>query len=314
MNKPKFFIVGKPKSGTTALYKFLKQHPSIFLPDFKEPQYFSDLNHLPEKLKSRYPLTEKEYLDLFSEAQPEQICGEASTGYLYSAVAAQNIYTFAPDAKIIIIIREPIDFLESLHLQLLKNRHGETVKDFQKAFALESARKQGENIPSKCISPAGLYYSERVKYTEQIERFNQFFPQEQVKVIVYDDWKRDNLKTYQDILRFLGVDSTFVPIIDRHNKGGKIARAKIVTNFLSDLRQRWEYWKFIKQLAFLIFPNEKSRNKIISLFRENLDNLLYSSAKPIDSDFKKELKKALKPEVIALSELLNRDLVDLWSY
>ena len=200
------------------------------------------------------------------------------------------------------------------YLQLLKNRHGETVKDFQKAFALESARKQGKNIPSQCILPAGLYYSERVKYTEQIERFNQFFPQGKVKVIVYDDWKRDNLKTYQDILLFLGVDSTFVPIIARHNEGGKVARAKVITNFLSELRERKKYWKIVEQLAFSIFPNAKLRNKVVSLLRKNLDNLLYTSAKSIDSEFKKELKQLLKPEVIALSKLLDRDLVALWNY
>ncbi len=311
MQKPKFFIVGKPKSGTTALFEFLKQHPSIFLPQFKEPHYFANLNYLPEKLKSRYPLTEKEYLTLFSEAKAEQICGEASTGYLYSSVAAQNIHAFAPDAKIIIIIREPIDFLQSLHLQLLKNRYGETVKDFQKAFALESTRKKGKNIPSQCILPEGLYYSERVKYRDQIKRFYKYFSKEQIKIIIYDDWKKDNVKIYQDILAFLEVDPTFIPIISNYNKGRKVARFKKIIDFSSDLRQNSKYWKIVNQLITLIFPEEELRLKSLSFVK---DNLLYSSVKPVNAQFKAELKQAFKPEVIALSNLINKDLISLWDY
>ena len=314
MKKPTFFIVGNPKSGTTALYNFLKEHLSIFMPQRKELYYFAkDLCRLPDKHMSLYPLTKEEYLDLFCEAEAEQICGEASTGYLYSRVAAQNIHKFEPNAKIIMILREPIDFLQSLHLELLKNSPllGETVKDFQQAIALESDRKQGKKLPPKSIIPEMLYYSEQIKYANLIKRFYKHFPQEQIKIIIYDDWQKNNKKVYQEILYFLEVDDKFEPTIKIFNQGGKKIRFRYLKEFILDLRHGRKYWKPVKQLLTLIFPKEKLRRKIFYLINENI---VYSTAKPINDEFKKELKQNFKPEVIALSQLINRDLISLWNY
>ena len=127
MLKPNLFIIGAPKCGTTSIYSFLKQHPEIYMPDFKEPHYFgSDLN----KKKGVYIDTEEEYLSLFIESKNEIFIGEASTYYLYSNLAPMEIFKFNPDSKIIIALRNPIDLIYSLHSQYFFSGN-ENVLDFE---------------------------------------------------------------------------------------------------------------------------------------------------------------------------------------
>src|SRR5271167_288760 len=166
---PAFFIVGHSKSGTTALYEMLRRHPQLFLPDFKEPSYFAA--DLRPRVKQRIPEPETlaEYLRLFEPALPDQLPGEASSLYLYSREAAGAIAAVAPGARIIAILREPASFLQSLHLQLVQNRL-EDHKDLAQALALESARREGRDIPASCYRPQALFYSERVRYVEQLRR------------------------------------------------------------------------------------------------------------------------------------------------
>ncbi|HMG97982.1 MAG TPA: sulfotransferase, partial [Gaiellales bacterium] len=139
---PDFYIIGHAKSGTTALYEMLNQHPGIFMPEYKkgagkEPWYFSRDNPHPQTTDERNiaytgrtQQTLEDYLSLFSGAREDQVVGEASTSYIWSQTAAGRIAAARPDAKIVAIIREPADFLRSLHLQLLQNHH-ETERDFR---------------------------------------------------------------------------------------------------------------------------------------------------------------------------------------
>ncbi|RLG08342.1 MAG: sulfotransferase, partial [Thaumarchaeota archaeon] len=109
MKKPNFFIVGAPKCGTHAMYTFLKAHPEIFMPERKEFQYFAtDLVR-----GTQYELSEEEYLSYFRIAKDEKRLGEASTWYLYSKKAASNIKKFNPHAKIIVMLRHPIEMMYS---------------------------------------------------------------------------------------------------------------------------------------------------------------------------------------------------------
>ncbi len=190
---PGFFIVGQSKSGTTALYEMLKRHPQLFLPDFKEPSYFAA--DLRPRVKQRVPEPEtlEEYLPLFAPALPTQIPGEASSLYLYSHEAAGAIARVAPDARIIAILREPASFLHSLHLQLVQNRL-EDHKDLAQALALEGERREGRAIPASCYRPQALFYSERVRYLEQLRRYHAVFPPEQVLVLIYDDFRSRQLR------------------------------------------------------------------------------------------------------------------------
>lgn len=201
---PDFFIVGNPKSGTTALYEMLRSHPQIYMPDLKEPTFLaSELPH--EAHRSSLPGTLDDYLSLFACAQPGQRVGEASATYLWSATAPARIAGLAPAARIVAILREPAGFLRSLHLQNLRS-HYESKHDLREAMALEQARREGKNIPRGCRRPQALLYSEYVRYCEQLGRYQEVLGREQMLVLIYDDFRRDNEGTVRRVLRFLDVD------------------------------------------------------------------------------------------------------------
>src|SRR4029077_6491967 len=118
---PDFFIVGHAKSGTTALYEMLREHPQIFLPRSKEPWFFAEELH--ERTPPRpegTPRTLEEYTAWFAGAQPGQRVGEATVLYLWCRPAAGAIAAVQPEARIVAILREPASFLRSLHLQLVE--------------------------------------------------------------------------------------------------------------------------------------------------------------------------------------------------
>src|SRR6185312_1106844 len=199
---PDFFIVGHPKSGTSALYQMLRAHPQIHMPR-KEPAFFA-----PElRSSARYAGGIDEYLALFADARPEQLIGEATTMYLFSHSAAARIAETQPQARIIAILREPASFLRSLHLQLLQS-NVEDEPDLRKAIALEPARAEGRSIPRNSARPQSLAYSEHVRYTEQLRRYHAAFPREQVLVLVYEEFRADNERTVGEVLRFLQLDDT----------------------------------------------------------------------------------------------------------
>src|SRR5437763_12382840 len=157
---PDFFIVGAPKCGTTSLYRMLRQHPRIFMPDLKEPRFLASdaraqFEVPPGPGNIPYPETLEDYLALFDQAREDQLAGEATTLYLWSRTAAASIAELAPNARIIAILREPASLLRSLHLQLLRGRI-ETESNLRKALSLESARREGQHIPASSPRPALL--------------------------------------------------------------------------------------------------------------------------------------------------------------
>src|SRR5262249_46212300 len=129
VRKPDVFIVGGPKCGTTSLYTYLKQHPDIFMSEIKEPQYFA-ADTLQHQRRIR---TLPEYMDCFAAAQREERIGEASTAYLGSSSAARELKKFNPNARIIVMLRNPIDVMYSLHSERLFSNI-EHIGDFERAI------------------------------------------------------------------------------------------------------------------------------------------------------------------------------------
>ena len=195
--KPDFFIVGAPKCGTTSLYYYLRQHPQIFMPEYKEPHFFGkDLN----KRSDEFIYDEEKYLTLFKNAESDQKIGEASTFYLYSESAPGEIKEFNPNAKIIIMLRNPIDFLHSLHSQLLFSGN-ENVADFNEALKLEEDRLQGKNLPENIDMVDKVYYKKHVsRIPEQIQNYIEIFGVENVTILILEDLQTDPASCYKKIL------------------------------------------------------------------------------------------------------------------
>jgi hypothetical protein len=196
--KANLLIVGAPKCGTTAWFEYLRAHPDIFFPESKEDCFFA--LDLP---KFRFIHSEQEYSKLLAASKNAKIVGEASAMYLFSEAAANAIRAYNPDAKILIFLREQEEFLPSLHNQFLRE-FSEEIEDFETAWRL-AGRRPPETIPARCLEPRTLDYRAMGRFNEQVSRYLDAFPAEQVRVIHFRDWIADPRATYLEILRFLGV-------------------------------------------------------------------------------------------------------------
>jgi hypothetical protein len=298
---PEFFIVGHPKSGTTALYEMLRSHPQIFMPDLKETLFFARELHPGLKPSGPHPDTLEQYLELFAGAGERQLAGEASPSYLRSRIAATRIAELEPNARIVAILREPASFLRSMHLELLKD-HVETEKDFRKAIARE--QQIGHEKPV-------LWYSdERVEYVAQLRRYREAFSPEQVLVLIYDDFRTDNDATVQQVLRFLGVDESAPITASEANKTVFVRSPRAYDMVRSLYLGRGPAASVAKAAVKAVTPRRLRRRGLRAL----RDSVLYASPPPPDGQLMLELRRRYKGQVEALSDDLGRDLVSLWGY
>ena len=191
------FIVGAPKCGTTAWYTYLQEHPDIFFPDIKEPHFFA-----PDLPKMQWTSSLERYEELFDRAGSSPVRGEASVMYLYSDRAAEEIARYNPDARILIFLRDQVDFLSSLHNHYFFT-FSENVESFEEAWRL-SGQRAPETIPEQ-TDPKLLDYRAIGRFHEQVRRYFDRFPARQIRVIPFDAWTVDPRGTYTQILEFLGL-------------------------------------------------------------------------------------------------------------
>ena len=202
--KPNFFIVGAPRCGTTAMLTYLREHPEIFLPKgYFEPIFFAKDLESPLFIRD-----EKQYASLFNEVGNEKRVGEKSAWYLYSKTAASEISKFCPHAKIVIMLRNPVDMMYSLFFY---NRYMgyEDVHDFGEAIMLEADRKENRAIPQHIHFQGRLFYSDIACYADQVERYLSIFGKNNVQIILFDDFRDHIARVYKETLQFLGVRSDF---------------------------------------------------------------------------------------------------------
>ncbi len=300
---PDFFIVGHAKCGTTALYRTLRCHPQIYMAKVKEPRFFT-----PD-LRSSYRTLE-DYLSLFAAATPDQRAGEASTDYIWSLTAAGRIAEVAPDARIIAILREPASFLRSLHLHMLRTRR-ESEKSLRRAMALEDDRREGRHVPSVVSdSPQLLLYSERVRYVEQLRRYHDVFAREQVLVLIYEDFLRENDATVRAALQFLEVDENAPIEVVSANQTVRVRSRRVEDLVNAVAVGRGPVLRATKATVRALTPRRLRDDAL----RATRRRVVYGDPRPPDERFVLELRRRFKGEVVALSEYLGRDLVSLWGY
>jgi Sulfotransferase family len=313
---PDFFIVGHEKCGTSALDSMLKRHPQIFLPHIKEQRFFAPelrgVTGHQHQANVHRPHTFDGYLEVFRAATKDQRIGEASPQYLRSHTAARRIAEVQPEARIIAILREPASFLRSFHLQWVHN-NVETQRDFRKAIALEPDRRAGRRIPRRCRVPQTLFYSEHVRYVEQLRRYAEVFPVEQILVLIYEDYRRDNEATVRRVLRFLELDETFP--LDAVETLPQPAVRSLLFKRLADsaraARRDPATASSLGRAVNALTPRQLRSEAFRSRWRRHV---VYKDPPPPDEAFMRELRRRFKPEVVAVSEHLGRDLVTEWGY
>jgi Sulfotransferase domain len=197
--RPDFVIAGAPKCGTTSLWNYLRAHPAVFMPENKEPNYFC--SDLPSALRV---CSLAEYEALFSAAPPHALTGEASVFYLYSRVAIGQLIGHNANARIIVMLRNPIEAARSMHA-FRWNNHLEDVGDFERAWRLQELRLGGRHLPPRWPYPLLLQYGAQNSYAPQVRRLLAQVPRKQCLFLLFEEFFADPSRQFARVLEFLGL-------------------------------------------------------------------------------------------------------------
>ncbi|MGB5897575.1 MAG: sulfotransferase domain-containing protein [Geitlerinemataceae cyanobacterium] len=190
MRLPNFLIIGAAKAGTTTLYEYLCRHPQIFMSTPKEPEFFAR--------DENYARGIDWYSSLFDNAQPHQICGEASTIYTRSPQfphTAARIAQHIPQAKLIYLMRHPVDRAYSHYVQRIKTAQNKKEK-------LEVGETFEERIERES------FFIDSSNYVLQIEQYLRFFQPESFLFLLMKDVTSNSAETLKQVCRFLEIDDT----------------------------------------------------------------------------------------------------------
>jgi hypothetical protein len=218
---PTFLIIGAMKAGTTALYTALNQHPEVYMSPVKEPNFFAfasqppnfqaPIDQHPKGVNHTSIIDATEYRKLFAGAPAEAARGEASHWYLYHPDAPVNIEQHVPEAKLIAMLRNPVERAYSEFLHFVRDGD-EPLDDFASALDAEPRRIEANWALGR--------YVDRGRYDEQLERYLDQFPEEQLRIYLYDDFADEPEAVRQDLFAFIGVDPLFEPEDRRVNVSG----------------------------------------------------------------------------------------------
>ena len=222
-------IIGAAKAGTTSLCYYLDQHPQVYISPIKEPRYFAPefyTVHVNGPIRDharRTLFTLEEYHQLFEGVSNEISVGEASTEYLYFPEVPARIQAAIPDAKIIAVLRNPVERAFSAFCYQLRDAC-ESVS-FEEALQQERDRIRNHWRPGWLYQDCGFYYS-------QVKRYYNFFDSNNIKIYLYDELDQDSLAVVKDIFQFLQIDDDFVPEVSRKNIS-KIPKSKLLNTLIT---------------------------------------------------------------------------------
>jgi hypothetical protein len=288
---PNFIVVGAAKAGTTALYWYLLEHPSVFMSPVKETNYFAygvdaggtlvygdpEVHDFPIKSLGDYEA-------LFAEAGDATAVGEASPIYLECPQAAARIQALLPGVRIIASLRHPVDRAYSDYLMHLRHR-GRT---FDAARDLSAAAEWAR--PDSHWMRIGRYH-------EQLSRYYAAFPRRQIHVSLFDDLKRSPPELMRGVYRFVGVDEAFMPDFTTPHAIGGMPASRLVEGFLTSRAARMTIKPLIPTRAANWVKRLRARNM--------------RKAPSLPAELKRELTAHFRDDITRTGELIGRSL-DHW--
>ena len=285
---PNFFLVGAAKAGTTSIYAYLSEHPQVFFPSIKEPHFFTQVRPAPElRFLIEAISNRSEYLRLYACAAGHEVIGDASPSYLWHPEVPQRIRAKVPHAKIGIILRDPVERAYSHYL--MDYREGAQSRPFYEAL-LEDMRR-----PDKGWGVSFLYY-ELGLYAAQVQRYLDTFKAEQVRVFMFEDFRRDARGVLRELTSFLGVDPNPVTQIDTSRKHNSYAAPR------SQFLRRIAGAKAARALGQVLVPHRLGAFIFERFF------LKPAPKPPLDPRARDLLRSLYEPELDTLERLLERKL------
>lgn len=302
MRKPDFFLVGAPKCGTTAMAHYLAARSDIFMAR-KEMHTFGRDLHFGSQF---YRRNLDQYMAEFQGWKDQARGGESSVWYLFSETAANEIKAFSPDARILIMLRDPVEMLHSMYYTFLWDGN-EHLSTFESALLAQNERRAGRMTTRKTYFAQGLVYEEIVRFTEQVQRYFNVFGRERVHVMIYDDFTTDIVGVYRRALDFLEVNSTRIVTDFEPVNANKFVKSSAVRDLFSDPLVRRAVLAIRPMVPRVVF---NAMQKVDARLRKM--NSRDGERPPLSPELRERLNRHFAPEVEQLSTLLERDLTH-WS-
>lgn len=299
---PDFFVVGAPRCGTTALCRYLARNPQICFSRPKEPHYFTRLDDDPSVAE-----LQRDYLEqCFGHySDTDRAVGEGSVSYLYMPGVLERITRLNPDARFIVLVRNPLGMLPSYHLRM-RFLLQEDEADFGRAWDLEAQREQGRHVPKRCLDPRLLYYSQAARFGVQIERLFEIAGRERSHVIVFDDFKADPLKEYRRVLEFLNVDYDGQTEFERRFASHMYRYGWLQKMLFKPATSGGKVVDTLQRRARKYNPDGTRRPSMIK--RLTRFNKVPMRPAPLTPEAADKVRETLLPDVEHLSRLIGRDL------
>jgi hypothetical protein len=256
----------------------------------KEPHYFS------KDFATYSDFTRSDYYGLFESAKSQHVYrGESSVYYLYSTRAISNIVQEHPDARMVVMLRNPVQLVHSLHAQHLVGLT-EDLSSFEDAWHAQSDRAIGRRIPASCAEPSLLQYQRIGSLGYQLQRALSRVAREHVHVIFFDDFQADTPRVFNQVLAFLGLEQTAEVRFERVN-ANTVLRSRMLRHLLN--HRRLPAW----------FRRWGRRVGLQRIHRQMLQwNQVAAKRDQLSPDMTAELVDAFRDDVALLSELTHRDL------
>lgn len=298
--RPDLFIPGAPKAGTTSIAGYLSEHPNIYISVPKEPAYWGA--DFPAYLREKYAIRSRsDYLALFEcrKAKEAHWAGEASTHYLVSYHAVEEILSFSPGAHFLVMLRNPVDLVHALHQEQMFKQQ-EVVEDFELAWQLQARRARGEAIPATCRVPRFLQYAEVAALGTQLDRLLGQVERSRVFMCFLDDMRVNPSAEYRRILAWLNVPDDGRTDFPRANPS-KQQRSRTLARLLHAPPRP-------------LIPIIHATRWVFRSRRIGVGNLVDRmmtrpvERAPLRPDFRKRLCEHFEPEIARIEEITGRDL------
>lgn len=297
MTMPNFLIIGAAKSGTSSLHFYMAQHPEIYMTPEKQTYFFAYEDSQPEfygpgdqeEMSGHLVTRLEDYQAQFAGVTTEKAIGEACSVYLYDSKSPSAIKRHIPEAKLIIILRDPAERAYSSFMQHIREGY-EPVTDFEEALKLENERiqKQWRHL---------WHYRTRGFYYKQIQTYLELFDQSQIRIYLFEDLKHNSQNLLKDIFQFLGVNDSFVPDTSKKFNASGIPRSRTALRLI--MRPN-----ILKSVAKPLLPKR---------IRETVKSFVTTSPlslrrPPMTTKVRRDLVEGYRHDIEQLQDLLDRDL------
>jgi hypothetical protein len=269
----------------------LRTHPDVAVGGHKEPHFFAADLHDADFFRD-----EAAYLDLYAHATSNRYVLDGSVWYLYSQVAAERIHQFDPSARILMLLRNPVDMVLSIHTHHVYTGY-QSIEDFTAAYHSDVSRPSGtasfrQNLPYKRIA----------RYGEQLSRFLDRFDPGQIHVSLFDDLAQDPHGVYRDLMRFLELAPVNLPDFKTYN-----AQRRVRSNTLARLQ-----WYVQRKNAAATSPSNAlvgAGHRARRAAGRALRLINTTAARPnMDPELRREIIADYRDDILKLSDLIGRGL------